>query len=212
VNAHPVTRVGSTDCPRPGSDFRRNAARCRGLSARTPVARCLDRMVMGGELQGGAMVESRCSSIPGPEPKPATRRCSSRRRECLRQPRAALPTVSARAAAASNRRTHLEQADTRGRTTNQWAAEVGIQIDSSAIPSDKPEGGAVAADLPAAAAVGAGETAVSTAATSCAMLPASAPSVGIRRCPVPSSLVVVWLACMWGSLSMPGENWASVAD
>jgi hypothetical protein len=106
----------------------------------------------------------------------------------------------------------LEQADTRGRTTNQWAAEVGIQIDSSAIPSDKPEGGAVAADLPAAAAVGAGETAVSTAATSCAMLPASAPSVGIRRCPVPSSLVVVWLACMWGSLSMPGENWASVAD
>lgn len=206
MNAHPVTRVGSTDCPRPGSDFRRNAARCRGLSARTPVARCLDRMVRGGELQGGAMVESRCSSIPGPEPKPATRRCSSRRRECLRQPRASTPHSQRTGSRC------LEQADTRGRTTNQWAAEVGIQIDSSAIPSDKPEGGAVAADLPAAAAVGAGETAVSTAATSCAMLPASAPSVGIRRCPVPSSLVVVWLACMWGSLSMPGENWASVAD
>ena len=62
----------------------------------------------------------------------------------------ALPTVSARAAAASNRRPHGDG------PRNQWAAEVGIQIDSSAISSDKPEGGAVAADLPAAAAVGAG--------------------------------------------------------
>ena len=62
-------------------------------------------------------------------------------------------------------------------------------------PSPNSEVGAVAADLPDAA-VGAGETAVSTTATSCVILPASAPSSGIRHCPIPSSLVVVWLACM----------------
>jgi hypothetical protein len=132
----------------------------------------------GRRLQGGAMVESRCSSIPGPEPTPACRRPDPTmpkpppRVSCASHG-PALPTVSARAAAASNRRTHTgTDHETSGRP--RWEFRSIHQLS----PPTNPEGGVVAADLPAAAAVGAGETAVSTAATSCAMLPASAPSVG----------------------------------